>query len=228
MRVVMMECPIATVDKNVNLINHRYVVEVAKLGPPDPSQENNEYWLDMAKRWGISEIDARTQLCSNCEHYIYTEEIQDCMAEHDNITPDMVGPGWVDTHDSGGWCNLYNITCTAHRTCVDWEAGGPITTGNQMEDRDDAMKKPTTKKGKQKKMAKVMHEFKAGTLKGSDGKPVTNRKQAIAIAMSEAGMSMQGKSDAYVDAYIDAMMCIETEEENGMTEEMDGDYQKKR
>jgi hypothetical protein len=41
----------------------------------------------------------------------------------------------------------------------------------------------------QKKIGKVMHEFKEGTLKsgknGINGK-VTNRKQAIAIAISEA------------------------------------------
>jgi uncharacterized Ntn-hydrolase superfamily protein len=86
-----------------------------------------------------------------------------------------------------------------------------------------------TKKQKQAKLAKVMREFKAGTLKGSDGKPITNRKQAIAIAMSEAGMSMEGKSDAYVDAYVDAMCCMEMEgpEEEG-EEEMDGSCGKKR
>lgn len=100
-----------------------------------------------------------------------------------------------------------------------------------METRGDAMKVPATKKGKQAKIAKVMREFKAGTLKGSDKKPVTNRKQAIAIALSEAGMSMKGKSDAYIDAYIDTMMCMEVEEpeeENGMEEEMDGSCEKKR
>jgi len=80
-----------------------------------------------------------------------------------------------------------------------------------MKNRDDAAA-PKSKKAKQAKIAKVMREFKAGTLKGSDKKPVTNRKQAIAIAMSEAGMSMTGKSDAYVDAYIDTMMCMEIEE----------------
>lgn len=87
-----------------------------------------------------------------------------------------------------------------------------------------------TKKEKQAKVAKVMREFKAGKLKGSDKKPVTNRKQAIAIALSEAGMSMKGKSDAYIDAYIDTMMCMEVEEpeEEGMGEEMDGSCGKKR
>jgi len=83
-----------------------------------------------------------------------------------------------------------------------------------------------TTKEKQAKLAKVMREFKAGTLKGSDGKPIVSRKQAIAIAMSEAGMSMEGKSDAYIDAYIDAMGCMETEKSE--EEEMDGSCEKKR
>ena len=40
-----------------------------------------------------------------------------------------------------------------------------------------------------KKVKKVMGEFKRGTLKsGGSGKKVTNPKQAIAIALSEAGI----------------------------------------
>jgi len=41
------------------------------------------------------------------------------------------------------------------------------------------------------KVAKVMREFKHGTLKGGAGKhpKVKSRKQAIAIALSEAGLS---------------------------------------
>lgn len=62
-----------------------------------------------------------------------------------------------------------------------------------------------TSKQKQAKVRKVMREFKAGTLKGSDGKPVKSRQQAIAIAMSEAGMEKKDKSDAYWDAYVDTM-----------------------
>jgi hypothetical protein len=77
-----------------------------------------------------------------------------------------------------------------------------------------------TQKQRQAKIAKVMREFKAGTLKGSDKKAITNRKQAIAIALSEAGMSMQGKSDAYWDGYVLTIMGEEEEEEKeGMEEE---------
>lgn len=41
-----------------------------------------------------------------------------------------------------------------------------------------------------KKVQKVMHEFKTGTLhSGKGGKVVKSRKQAVAIAMSEAKMA---------------------------------------
>lgn len=40
-----------------------------------------------------------------------------------------------------------------------------------------------------KKMKKVMDEWKSGKLKSSSGDKVTDQKQAIAIAYSEAGLS---------------------------------------
>lgn len=51
--------------------------------------------------------------------------------------------------------------------------------------------KPKTKAGKAAKVQKVMHEYKTGTLhSGSKSGPeVKSRKQAVAIALSEAGMS---------------------------------------
>ena len=45
----------------------------------------------------------------------------------------------------------------------------------------------------QPKMHKVMKEFKQGTLKSSSGAKVTSRKQAIAIGLSEAGLSRKKK-----------------------------------
>jgi hypothetical protein len=49
------------------------------------------------------------------------------------------------------------------------------------------MKKPTKA---QKKVGKVLHEFKTGSLhSGKKGPVVKNRKQAIAIALSEAGVA---------------------------------------
>jgi hypothetical protein len=49
-----------------------------------------------------------------------------------------------------------------------------------------------------KKVQKVMHEYKTGTLKSGKkgpgkGAKVTSRQQAVAIAMSEAGMAKKKK-----------------------------------
>ena len=54
-----------------------------------------------------------------------------------------------------------------------------------------AGKPPKSKKGKDEKFEKVMTEFKAGTLHsgGKDGPIVTDKKQALAIAASAAGVS---------------------------------------
>jgi hypothetical protein len=62
------------------------------------------------------------------------------------------------------------------------------------------MKTPKTKSAKQAKVAKVMGEYKSGTLhsgqdpKGPRKAPVVkSRKQAVAIALSQAGMSKKRK-----------------------------------
>ena len=49
---------------------------------------------------------------------------------------------------------------------------------------------PATQK---KKVHKVMHEHKKGTLKSSSGKKVRSRRQAVAIAMSESGQSKKAR-----------------------------------
>lgn len=74
-----------------------------------------------------------------------------------------------------------------------------------------------TKKQKQAKIARVMREYKAGTLKSSSGQPIKNYKQAVAIALSEAGMSMPKKdaSEEYMRAFIRQVL----QEEEAMEEE---------
>lgn len=50
-----------------------------------------------------------------------------------------------------------------------------------------------SKKAKRTRVHAEMHKFKHGTLKSSNGKKVTDREQAIAIAMSESGQSRRGR-----------------------------------
>jgi hypothetical protein len=48
------------------------------------------------------------------------------------------------------------------------------------------------------KVRTVMKEFKSGDLKSSSGKKVTNPKQAIAIALSEAGKSKSNRKGGFM------------------------------
>ena len=60
-------------------------------------------------------------------------------------------------------------------------------TAKKTAKKKSAAKKTSAKTTAQKKVKKVMHERKAGTLRsGKSGKKVTSRKQAIAIGLSEA------------------------------------------
>ena len=62
-----------------------------------------------------------------------------------------------------------------------------------------------------------MREFKAGTLKSSSGEKITDYKRALAIALSEAGMTMKKKdaSEEYMRAFIRQVL----QEEEAMEEE---------
>ena len=54
---------------------------------------------------------------------------------------------------------------------------------------------PTTTDRKRKKVSKVMREYKKGNLNiGKSKKKVKNKKQAIAIALSEAGVNKKRRT----------------------------------
>lgn len=48
---------------------------------------------------------------------------------------------------------------------------------------------PKQTRGQKETVGRVMHEFKHGELQSGSGKKVKNSKQAVAIAMHEAGAS---------------------------------------
>jgi superfamily II DNA or RNA helicase len=61
------------------------------------------------------------------------------------------------------------------------------------------MEKKLSKANNPEKVKIVMDEFKKGKLKSSDGKIVTDRKQAIAIAMSESGQGKKMVEDEEIE-----------------------------
>jgi hypothetical protein len=78
-----------------------------------------------------------------------------------------------------------------------------------------------TKKEKRKKIATVMREFKSGKLKSSSGEPVKSPQQALAIALSEAGMTRKPKKDQSDEYYMGFFKELIGEEEEEGEEEMD-------
>nr|BAR25793.1 unnamed protein product [uncultured Mediterranean phage uvMED] len=81
---------------------------------------------------------------------------------------------------------------------------------------------------RQKKIRKVMGEFEAGTLKSSSGEIVKDPRQAMAIAMSEAGASTEGKSDDYIAGYLDEMMGPGEKRCRGYLQKLSEDRRKKK
>jgi len=123
----MTECPVATVYKSVNLANHLQAIELANLGPADPRQPNTLYWGDKMELWKVAEGVARTQLCLNCENYKTDSDSMQCITAGGGATlkPSElpVTPSWADITDMPvGYCTRWAITCTALRTCDDWES----------------------------------------------------------------------------------------------------------
>ena len=136
-----MKCPEVLMDKDMSIKNHRICIVKANLGPANPKAPETIYWIIKSTKWNVSERAAREMLCLNCGHYWKTKFIDDCMKKYEQVTPPEVDPSWVDTNDSAGYCDEWDIPCTGSRTCDTWEPGGPITAAlvamGDIEEEDD-------------------------------------------------------------------------------------------
>ena len=128
-------CPLPTQYREINLNNHLLCINMAHLGPADPREPNNDFWTDKMIRWKVKEGEARARLCMNCEHYDDSQENIDCV----NTGPGgalkaselPVTPQWADISGMpAAVCSRYLITCSALRTCDDWE---PIQSESMMD-----------------------------------------------------------------------------------------------
>lgn len=123
----MDNCPVSSVYAEVNLANHLQCIKLANLGPADPRQPSVAFWDDKMIRWKVREGEARSRLCMNCEEYDDSPEIIDCIksGQGGTLKASDVDSTWADIPGMPtGNCNRWNITCSALRTCDDWEPVG--------------------------------------------------------------------------------------------------------
>ena len=125
----MMEVPESLQSNDVNIKNHKFVIEHHHLGPANPKIANDDYWKYMGDHWGIKAGDARGRLCANCEHYVCTTPIKEMIDSGParKFKTSMVDSSIVDLESKPvAWCNMFDITCSPVRTCTEQEMGGPI------------------------------------------------------------------------------------------------------
>lgn len=122
-------CPLSLQSNSLNKKNHIYVIENHGLGPADPRQPNEEFWKQKAMRWMTTEGLARGRLCANCEYFVNTSQIEDCISAGPAFTfkTSSVAPEIVDIEEHPvAWCSKFDITCSPTRTCDEQEMGGPM------------------------------------------------------------------------------------------------------
>ena len=118
--------PIALAYPEINLANHLACMEYAALGPADPRQPSTAYWQAKQDKWKVSEGVARTRLCMNCSHYNNSPEVLAAIpgSPGGQMKPSQlpVTPKWADIEGMpSAVCTRWMITCSALRTCDDWE-----------------------------------------------------------------------------------------------------------
>lgn len=134
----MDQCPVPTMYAEINVANHLAAIQYANLGPADPREPSTTYWLAKQELWNVPEGVARTRLCMNCEYYDDSSEATVCISSGPQLQASElpVTPRWADVDGMpSGVCTRWNITCSAMRTCDDWDNG---EHGESEEPEDDA------------------------------------------------------------------------------------------
>jgi 8-oxo-dGTP pyrophosphatase MutT (NUDIX family) len=151
----------------------------------DNSEHKNEVWL------GIDDWEGE-EFIKNLKENLREIYMDDQVEQLEQVDVSYQDEGYLDRYckDCGwfkglGLCKLVKGEIKDNGYCKMWgtlQLSGIIEKGE--EDKLNKPKKLKTKK--QLKVEKVMNEFKEGKLKSSGGEVITDRKQAIAIAISES------------------------------------------
>lgn len=123
-------CPPATLDIAINLKNRKRAIAVARYGPLNPKEPNEDFWADKAKSWSIKPEEAKKSLCGNCVFFVITTKMKNCIATGIESGGSGEQDAW-DAIDAAelGFCEAFDFKCAASRTCDAWVTGGPIKDG---------------------------------------------------------------------------------------------------
>ncbi len=123
-------CPIATQDFHVNLKNRNHAFKEYGYGPPNPDEPNDVFWLKKAKMYNAPTEAIKGMRCGNCAAFIQTPKMMQCiiggLEKDENEGELSYDEEFVAAADLG-YCDLFQFTCAAARTCDAWKSGGPIT-----------------------------------------------------------------------------------------------------
>lgn len=186
------DCPVEAQYKEVNLANHLMAIKLANLGPADPRQPSTLYWGDKMALWMVEEGVARTRLCMNCDYYDKSPEMLECIAQGEGGTlkPSElpVEPRWADIQGMpSAICTRWNITCSALRTCDNWEPcewededEGETEAPTQFVDMMPAQGKSLAEKAAKLKTGdSVSWNSSGGTARGKITKIITNGSENV-------------------------------------------------
>lgn len=123
------ECPPATQDITLNLINRKICVDKANYGPANPELENSDFWQAKADLFKTSIEQAKTMRCKNCAAFIVKEKMKICI-EKGICEEDMNEAAKIVNLANLGYCELFDFKCAGDRTCDAWITGGPLTDNN--------------------------------------------------------------------------------------------------
>ena len=121
-------CPIATQDVSINLKNRNNAFKKFGYGPPNPNEANDVFWLKKAKMYNAPTNTIKGMRCGNCAAFIQTPKMMACISgglekDEEGLSYDQ---NFIKAADLG-YCDLFQFTCAAKRTCDAWKSGGPIT-----------------------------------------------------------------------------------------------------